>query len=219
MIEIPETWTFKTDEIVKNFDSHVNEQLPWYDFASFCVAYLVCCYLPSGGIIYDIGSSTGNIIKRISKISTERAATIISIDDSIDMILSQKNTAEKICANASILNYKSHDVTVIFLTLSFLKISERKPLLLKIIEKLNDGGALIVVDKFTQENLTHYLETSLKRMTVSFKQKNKIPPDEIIKKELSISGVSRPVSRQLFEKLEFKNFFKIGEFEGWLFEK
>jgi hypothetical protein len=48
-------------------------------------------------------------------------------------------------------------------------------------------------------------------MTMYFKQKF-VKPKDIIEKELSLSGVQRPVERT------GKLFFKFGEFEGWVIE-
>ena len=30
-MEIPKNWSFASQEVAKNFDNHVREQLPWYD--------------------------------------------------------------------------------------------------------------------------------------------------------------------------------------------
>lgn len=216
---IPDSWTFKDAEIASNFDAHVNEQVPWYGLASFCVSYLVSCYLKNGGVVYDIGSSTGNIINLISKTAKERNATIISIDESLEMIQSQDVSCKKICCPAESFIYEPHSVSVLFLSLSFICPSKRKPLLIDLIRTVDVGGAIIIIDKFSFPEGSGYIETCLKRMTVSFKVKNNIPPDEIIKKELSISGVSRPVDFYMIKELGFKAFFKIGEFDGYIYEK
>ena len=62
-MQIPDSWTFKTDEVAQGFDSHVREQLPWYDALTQLVAMIARHYLPVGATAYDIGASTGNMGK------------------------------------------------------------------------------------------------------------------------------------------------------------
>ena len=36
-MEIPANWTFETSDVATGFDSHVREQLPWYDLATAAI--------------------------------------------------------------------------------------------------------------------------------------------------------------------------------------
>ena len=47
-------WTFK-EGFANKFDSHVREQLPWYELVTESVAYITRNYLPKSGLVYDIG--------------------------------------------------------------------------------------------------------------------------------------------------------------------
>ena len=60
-MKIPEHWTFKSEGVAENFDEHVRESLPWYDLATKTLAHVVRHYITEGGIVYDIGCSTGNV--------------------------------------------------------------------------------------------------------------------------------------------------------------
>ena len=37
-MKIPKSWTFKDNQVAKKFDSHVREQLPWYNILTNLVA-------------------------------------------------------------------------------------------------------------------------------------------------------------------------------------
>ena len=73
------SWTFETKEIAETFDSHVREQLPWYDMVTDAVRYIIRNYLPEHGTVVDIGASTGNLIDKILPLVTERNGDVIAV--------------------------------------------------------------------------------------------------------------------------------------------
>ena len=66
------SWTFETKEIAETFDSHVREQLPWYDMVTDAVVYIASNYMTKGCVITEVGSSTGNMTKALLPIFNER---------------------------------------------------------------------------------------------------------------------------------------------------
>ena len=84
-MKIPTNWTFQSKEVADGFDSHVREQLPWYDLATFSVAHIARHYIPEGGTVLDLGASTGNIGRAISETLEDRNANLIAIDRSKEM--------------------------------------------------------------------------------------------------------------------------------------
>lgn len=59
-MDIPDIWTFKSDEVAKNFDNHVREQLPFYDLALSVTAHIAKHY-----------TTTGIVSKRVKADSVE----------------------------------------------------------------------------------------------------------------------------------------------------
>jgi tRNA (cmo5U34)-methyltransferase len=108
-------WTFQDKNIAREFDSHVREQLPWYDLATEATACLVRNYLSSGGIVYDIGASTGNIGIAISDIVKERNAKFIAIEQSVEMAQAYKGGGDLFVEDAVDFNYDPFSVAIIFL--------------------------------------------------------------------------------------------------------
>ena len=80
------SWTFETKEIADTFDSHVREQLPWYDMVTDAVVYIIRNYLPERGTVVDIGASTGNLIDKIIPLVRERNGSIHAIEKSREMV-------------------------------------------------------------------------------------------------------------------------------------
>lgn len=214
-MEIPKSWTFKNKSVAESFDKHVREQLPWYDLASDLTCHLVKSYVPNNGLMYDLGCSTGNITSRCSDFLTDRSVNCINIDDSKEMesIFCGVGKFE----NNNLCEFKPeiYDVTVMFLSLMFVPVYRREHLIGQLISKQRIGGALIIVDKFTPAS--SYLSKTISRMTFLNKIKSGCPTSEIIEKEMSLVGVQRPCSIDLFSK--FERWFQVGDFIGWIYCK
>ena len=84
-VQIPRDWTFKSVEIADAFDSHVREQLPWYDLTTGIITHVARHYIPQGGKVYDIGASTGNVGRAIADTLEARNATLYAIESSKEM--------------------------------------------------------------------------------------------------------------------------------------
>jgi tRNA (cmo5U34)-methyltransferase len=136
-------WSF--EGFASDFDSHVREQLPWYDMATDAVAYIVKNYLRDHGDIVDIGSSTGNMIDKLMPLIEERDAEIYAIENSAAMVevLSKKydnNRAVKISAYDVLEGVLTADVYIVFLTMMFLPVISREKLLDEMRSKVRNGG-------------------------------------------------------------------------------
>jgi tRNA (cmo5U34)-methyltransferase len=207
-------FTFSGDMTGENFTSHVNEQLPFYQLATDATAMIVRNYLPKNGLVYDIGASTGNISKAIEPFAKSRNATIISIEESEAMAKTWKGYGQLYATEANTFDYKKYDVAVCFLVLMFMSLEQRKQLITTLKERLNAGGAIIIIDKLLVDG--GYFGTVMRRLTFDWKLKNGATPEQIINKELSLSGVQRPMI--IDELPNAKEFFRFGEFVGWVIE-
>ena len=87
--------------------------------------------------------------------------------------------------------------------------------MLRLREKCKPGGAIIVFDKL--EPIGGYASTVFYRLTLAGKKASGTNSDEIIEKELSLSGVQRPITEDQLAG-DFINWFKFGDFSGYLIE-
>ncbi|MWN31003.1 MULTISPECIES: methyltransferase domain-containing protein [unclassified Gilliamella] len=214
-MEIPENWSFKNKNVVDNFDSHVTEQLPWYPLATKMVEHLIRAYLPHDGVLIDFGCSTGNITKESESVLKSRNAKAISIDNSKEMANAFKGYGELVIDDMENYSLPCFDVAVCFLSIMFMKVCNRERFINSLIEKCNKGGVIIIVDKL--QSFNGYLGTVISRLTLSNKILSGCTHKEIIEKELSISGVQRPIEKSDVNK--FTKWLQIGEFAGFIFEK
>lgn len=214
-MEIPENWTFKDKGVAKEFDKHVNEQLPWYGLATDAVAHVSRHYLPKGGKVYDIGASTGNIGRALLPVLVERDATLIAIEESEEMAAQYDGPGELKNCKAENYPFEEFDVAVCFLVLMFLQPGIRVKLIDLLRKRLKPGGAIIIFDKV--EAPKGYFGTVLRRLTMSWKLRNGATPEDIVRKELSLSGIQRPIHDRILGATA-KRFFTFGEFAGWVIE-
>jgi len=215
-MEIPINWTFETAEVAKGFDRHVREQLPWYDLATNAITHIARHYISEGGLVYDVGAATGNIARALQPVLDDRGARIISIEPSAAMLEKFDGPGEVICARAEDVIYQGFDLGVVFLTLMFIEPRRRVQLMNHLRHSCRPGGAIIVFDKL--EPVGGYLSTVFYRLTLAGKRAAGVPPTEIIEKELSLSGVQRPINEgQLSGDAHL--WFKFGDFAGWVIER
>jgi tRNA (cmo5U34)-methyltransferase len=213
---IPQNWTFKDADVAKRFDSHVREQLPWYDLATRAVAHLGRHYVPKGGLVYDIGASTGNIGNALRDVLEARKARFTAIEESEQMAAHYGGPQNLVVADAIAYDYAPFDFAVAFLCLMFFPVADRRAWINRMCSLVRPGGAFVVVDKTVTPQ--GYVGTVLRRMAMSWKLDSGTTPAEIVEKELSLAGYQRPIEPSVFDG-RASVFFQFGEFVGWVVER
>jgi tRNA (cmo5U34)-methyltransferase len=216
-IAIPEDWTFKDDGVAKGFDHHVRTQLPWYAVATGAVAHVGRHYIPEGGLVYDLGASTGNIGRALAPTLISRHARLIPVEAAPEMAaLYDGPQAENLLhADARAVDFEPFDLAVAFLTLMFVPVADRTALLARLRAACRPGGAVIIFDKC--EAGAGYAATVIWRLALAGKVATGVPAEEIVAKELSLGGVQRPLNPAVLGP-DAREFFRFGEFAGWLIE-
>ena len=215
------SWTFETKEIAETFDSHVREQLPWYDMVTDAVCYIARNYLTEGGVVVDVGASTGNMIDKLMPLVEERWADVVAIEKSQSMcnILQKKYKKSDyvVIENNDVINHElpNADVLIVFLTMMFIPIRKRKALMNALRASCKQGGVIVVVDKVCDHQ--GYFATVLKRLTMQFKLQQGAKPEDVLNKEMSLAGVQIPIDPAILGE-DAKQFFRMGEFAGWIIE-
>jgi len=215
---IPRNWTFEDEKVAAGFDRHVREQLPFYDMATGAIAHLGRHYIPQGGLVYDIGASTGNIARAIGPTLADRNATYVGIESSRQMVDRWNGPGHVVHADALGFDFKPYDFAVLFLVVMFMPVAERSAWLKNLIAKMRPGGALVLFDKVLPE--MGYPGTVMRRLTLAGKVAAGTSAEEIVAKELSLGGVQRPISSHLLANMPGRpvEFLRFGEFAGWFIE-
>ncbi len=216
-MKIPKHWTFKSDEIAKNFDSHVREQLPWYDVAQDIVSHFVRSLAPEAAKVYDLGCSTGNLELACSDTIDQKKLVWTPIDDSSQMISEYKGKFQPVLADIASYDYFNFDLAICFLSLMFIHPSRRRKMISQLYSKMNDYGAIIIFDKIVSSG--GYLGAIQSRLSMSMKLSQGVAASEILQKEISLIGHQMPIDYSEFEDYSIFKIFKVGEFEGFIIRK
>lgn len=215
-LTIPKEWTFKSADVAKNFDAHVQEQLPWYGNATNAVAHLGRHFITKGSRVYDIGASTGNIGNALRDTLVTRGAAFVAIDDSPNMEAEYKGPDIFLRKDAVTFDYKAFEFATCFLVLMFLPVDVRASFVSRLAGLIKPGGALVIVDKM--EPLEGYMGTVFSRLTMQQKLNAGANPENILRKELSLAGYQRPINPSKVLPPKAVQFFQMGEFGGWVIE-
>jgi len=215
------SWTFETPEIAAGFDDHVREQLPWYDMVTDAVCYIVRNYLTDDNTVVDVGASTGNMIDKLMPLLLERKAYAVAIEKSPTMVEVLSKRFEN-HHNVSIMQddirscgLEPSQVYVVFLTMMFVPVHERQRVIDYLRANLLKGGVLVVVDKVCDHG--GYFATVLKRLGMHWKIQQGAKLGDVTTKEMSLAGVQIPFDPSMLGA-DAKQFFRMGEFAGWVVE-
>lgn len=214
--DIPRCWTFKDEAVAAGFDRHVREQLPWYDLATGVVAHIARHYVQPGALVYDVGASTGNIGRALRDVLHDRGARLVAIDNSNQMADLYRGPGDLVIANAEDYTYEPFGFAICFLVLMFLDPESRDALLRRLLGVCRPGGAIVVFDK--EAPVGGYQSIVMWRLALAGKRAAGISDAEIVSKELSLGGVQRPLEPGWLARMGGREFFRFGDFVGYLFE-
>ena len=217
-------WSFKN--ISKVFDKHVSKSVPFYNEGHQIICELSDFFLKKNSNCYDLGCSTGTLLKKLSeRNSLKKNIKFFGIDVEAPMV--KKAKAKKI-KNCKIFNndllkqkIKNSDLIIAYYTVQFVNPRSRQKLINKIYKSLNWGGALLLFEKVRAPDARFQDIISL--MYNEFKLKNLYSPNDIISKSRSLKGVLEPFSTQgnldLLKRAGFKDVITVMKhlcFEGFL---
>lgn len=186
---------FRFDEsVVEVFDDMVKRSVPGYDSMIQMVGLVARMYGKDNTNYYDLGSSTGAITLAISLNNNHRNNKFIAIDNSPDMVKKcQKNLSKKIdnleviCEDINEITIQNASIVVLNLTLQFVDVSKRAPLLKKIYDGLNPGGVLIISEKIHFDDNEN--QEQITQLHLDFKRANGYSELEIANKRQAIENV------------------------------
>lgn len=187
-------WNF--DEQVKTFESHVRSSIPGYERAHQIILYLSRFFISPGSQIYDLGSSTGELLLKLAAYNRETQEThYTGIDKSTRMVdqaylnkikFDDALPVEFKCSPLTDFEFKPSDLIISAFTLQFLDIEARAALLEKIRESLKPGKAFLLFEKTLSQTVRNQeiISTVHKRWKLDYGS----TPQEILEKEFSVSG-------------------------------
>lgn len=222
---------FKFDEKVANvFDDMLNRSIPFYRETQDMALRLALNFVKTNTRVYDLGCSTGNVIKRLAKLVPDKSVKLIGVDDSQAMLKKaagklrgiDKARFELCRANLSeSVTIENASVVIMNYTLQFVAPLHRETLLRQIHDGLVDNGCLILVEKtLGNDSLFNRLYTEIYH---EFKKNQGYSDKEINQKREALENVLVPYrideNIDLMKKCGFKSidlFFKWYNFTGFI---
>ena len=198
--EIEKASDFKFGEnVAKVFDDMLNRSVPFYGEVQRMMAELADNHAVEGSFVYDLGCSTGTTMIGMDTL-VPKEIKFIGIDDSQEMLDKCKSKLMEMgfsrpyelrCADLGKgAKIENASVVVLCLTLQFVRPIYREQLLKSILEGLNPGGVLILVEKVLAE------ESNFNRDFIdyyyNYKRRNQYSELEISQKREALENVLVP---------------------------
>lgn len=220
-------WKFDSS-VVPIFDEHVKQSVPMYEEMHNLIADMSAWFLNDDTNVYDIGTSTGKVIKSLLDRYPNKEVRYLGIDSSLDMCKKAKETLSEY-KNVQIVNedvshgYEFQNASLItaILTIQFIQERYRQGLINRIYEGLNKGSGFIMVEKVIGSNARfNEIWTDLYH---EMKLKNGLTEQHVFAKAKAIRGVLKPYTVdeniELLQNAGFKDidvFFKWNNFVGFV---
>lgn len=219
-------WKFSGD-IVTEFDKHILSSVPLYEQGHTLVTNISDFFLSNNSICYELGCSTGTLLKKIVDHNINKQIKIIGIEIEQDMVdfannkLKEYNNIEIICDDLLNVEFEKSDMIISYYTIQFIKPRIRQMIFDKIYESLNWGGAFILFEKVRGADARFQDITTA--LYTDFKIEQGFTKEEILDKTRSLKGVLEPFSTQgnldLLKRAGFIDVMSIMKyicFEGFL---
>ncbi len=219
------SWKFK-GEVVNVFDQHIESSVPFYLEGHKLVHEISDYFISDSSICYEIGSSTGSLIRGLADRHSSKKAKFIGIEIEKDMIRKSiengtRDSLSFLNKDATDYDFLMSDLIISYYTIQFMHPKFRQDLINKIYKSLNWGGAFIFFEKVRFCDAR--FQDIASGVYLDYKLNNGYSPEEIIGKQRSLKGVLEPFSTQgnidMIERAGFKDctsIFKYINFEGFL---
>jgi tRNA (cmo5U34)-methyltransferase len=193
-------WEFG-DDVAAHFDDHVRRSVPLYDRGHDLVCRLSDFFVTQPGLAYEIGCSTGMLLRRLAEHNAHKPdCRWIGIDREPAMV----RHARARCAGLANVEVVQDDVTgfalepcdlvVAYYTVQFIRPRFRQPLFDRVFEALNWGGAFVLFEKVRGPDAR--FQDMLTALYDDYKREQGYDDREIMGKARSLRGVLEPYTSQ-----------------------
>ncbi len=219
-------WKFD-ESVTKVFDDMLQRSIPQYDVMRSTVRNIAFDYMKNGTSVIDVGCAKGDAIAGLAHMFPNISFYGFDVSESM---LDEARERFKDQENAVIAHRDLKDgldvqekASVIFsvLTIQFTPIEYRMQIIKSLYDQLEDGGALIIVEKVLGESAE--LDVMFREKYHALKGKNGYSKDDIDRKRLALSGVLVPITAKWNESMmrsagfsQIDCFWRWMNFAGWV---
>lgn len=198
-------------EVVSVFDDMISRSIPYYEEQLNLISHFASLYLPSGGRVYDVGSSTGNTLFELYlKVS---GVKMIGIDNSLAMIERSRLKAqaygypiEFVCEDFLEYDLLPCNVVLANYAMQFVRPMMRQAMLDKIYQALDSGGVFLMSEKVLSGDKV--LERQMIERYYTYKASKGYSQSEITQKREALENVLIPYTQEENYQMLYKAGFK-----------
>lgn len=219
-------WSFGGN-VPKSFDEHVRKSVPLYLEGHDLVAQIADYFVQDDCLVYEIGTSTGELLKKIADRRPGKSNRFVGVDREPGMV----EIARQKCADDSRISFESQELTafefekcdlvVSYYTAQFVSPKFRQDLFTRVFEALNWGGAFILFEKVRGPDAR--FQDIITALYTDYKLAQGYSCEEIVSKSKSLKGVMEPFSSaanfEMLSRAGFKDCMTVMKyicFEGML---
>lgn len=184
---------------VENFDDHISTQIRDYDRLGASILAIADSFVLDGKRVYDIGCSTGALIRQLSETYPDRKAEFVGIDINYNFARLFEDTDRVKFNKADITKgYEFSDASLILslFTLQFLPPVDRAKVLDSVAGSLDTGYGFIVAEKTYPDSAFAY--KVLEGASTEHKREF-YTAEEILADERSLRDIMRPTEAGVLE--------------------
>ena len=185
-------WSFGGD-VWRSFDEHIRRSIPGYADLHDWVVQDARTRLSPGALIYDLGSATGTLSQRLAR--ELPLASVVGIDCERPMIrCASRGAPDNLsfqCQDLCRFEFMSCHWASCCFTLQFLPIAQRAPVLGRLYDAMQPGGAIVLAEKVKRRDPE--AEAACQAALRDFKKRQGFSDDEVVAKASSIEGVLVPL--------------------------
>lgn len=193
------SWSF--DQISNDFDDHIRKSIPQYENGHRLVCHYSDFFLKSDSVAYDVGCSTGQMLRKLGERHPRKAGLrLTGIDCVADMIDKARELGAGdrrltyLCADLLDVEFDPCDMVVANYTVQFMPPRVRQSLIDRVYKALNWGGGFFMFEKVRAPD--GRFQDYANQVYVEFKLENGFSEEQIVNKARSIKGVMEPFSTQ-----------------------
>ncbi|MDP0498693.1 MAG: methionine biosynthesis protein MetW [Verrucomicrobiota bacterium JB022] len=214
-------WVFD-EHVAPHFDEHVRKSVPDYDRVQELAASFSDWFTYPGCTVIDFGASTGETMRRIRE-RHSKDIRLVGYDNSMAMIAqaAQKGIGVTFQDLERLTALPHFSYGVALYTLQFLRPGPRRELLARIGDRLELGGAMMIVEKVMGSCST--TQDIIQQLYWDMKLANGLTPAQVLNKAQALRGCMFPQTMQENEAdfraagfSQIEVVFKDVQFCGWL---
>jgi tRNA (cmo5U34)-methyltransferase len=219
-------WEFDKD-VARVFDDMLQRSIPQYDVMRETVRDIAFKYMKNETSVIDVGCANGQAIAGLAHMLPNINffgfdVSEAMLDQARDRFAHQDNVA--IChrdLKDGLSVDQSSSVIFSVLTIQFTPIEYRMQIIKSLYDQLEDGGALILVEKVLGESAE--IDALFRERYYALKGKNGYSKDDIDRKKLALEGVLVPITAKWNESMlrsagfsQIDCFWRWMNFAGWV---